>query len=107
MTSVPEYYKVLAQPVSKEQGLPHLKNLRISKLKATGAQEAFSVLSYPESPLENVSFQDIEIHAQSAGVIQNAQNWRFGNTVIQTADHSRVELKESREVTGLQTQGAQ
>jgi polygalacturonase len=106
MTSVPEYYKVLAQQVSPERGLPHLKNVRISNVKATGAREAFSVLSYPDSPLQNVTFRDIDIQAQRAGAIQNAQNWKFENTRIRTVDRSTVDVKESRDVTGLPKEGA-
>jgi len=101
LTSIPDYYSVLAQDVPREKGIPHLKNVRISNLKASGSREAFSVSSYPESPLQDVTFRNIDIQAQRAGTIQNAENWRFENTRIQTADGSRVALKESRGVTGL------
>jgi polygalacturonase len=104
LAKVPEYYKVLTQPISRERGLPHLRNVRISNVKATGATEAFSVLSYSESPLQNVTFRDIDIQAQRAGTIQNAENWRFESIRIQTSDRSRVELKDSRDVTGLPLQ---
>jgi hypothetical protein len=43
----------------------------------------------------------VEIEAQQGGTIQHAENWRFVNTRIVTADGSRVALKESRGVTGL------
>ena len=33
--------------------------------------------------------------------IENAENWKFLNTRIQTADGSHVTLKDSRGVTGL------
>ena len=101
LTNVPDYYSVLAQDVPREKGIPHLKNVRISNLKASGSREAFSVSSYPDSPLQDVTFRNIDIQAQRAGTIQNAENWKFENTRIQTADGSRVALKESRGVTGL------
>jgi polygalacturonase len=104
LASVPDYYKVLAQQVPHEAGIPHLKNVRIYNLKASGSREAFSVSSYPDSPLQNVTFQNIDIESQRAGTIQNAENWKFEKTRIQTADGSRVALKESRGVTGLQAQ---
>jgi polygalacturonase len=99
---VPEYYSVLAQEVPREKGIPHLRNVKIYNLKATGSREAFSVASYPDSPLKDVTFRNIDIAAQQAGVIQNAENWKFENVRIQTADGSRIALKESRGVTGLQ-----
>jgi polygalacturonase len=104
LANVPDYYKVLAQPVSPERGLPHLRNVRIANVKATEATEAFSVLSYPVSPLQNVTFRNIDLSAQRAGVIQNAENWRFENTRIQTSDQSHVQLKDSRDVKGLPPQ---
>jgi len=98
---VPEYYSVLAQEVPREKGIPHLRNVKIYNLKAAGSQEAFSVGSYPDSPLRDVTFRNVDIVAQRAGTIQNAENWKFENTSIQTADGSRVALKESRGITGL------
>jgi polygalacturonase len=90
LTSIPDYYKVLAQEVPRAQGLPHLKNVRISNLKAVGTRDAFSVSAYPEAPLQDVTFQNIDIQAQRAGTIQNTENWRFTGTRIQTADGSRI-----------------
>jgi hypothetical protein len=101
LTNVPDYYSVLAQDVPREKGIPHLKNVRIYNLKASGSRDAFSVSSYPDSPLQDVTFRNIDIQSQRAGTIQNAENWKFESTRIQTADGSRVALKESHGVTGL------
>jgi len=97
----PDYWLVLAAEVPRDKGIPRLRNVRVSNFKAVGVQEAFSVASYLDSPLENVTFQNVEIQAQRAGEIQNAANWKFENTRIQTTDGSRVALKESRGVAGL------
>ena len=40
------------------------------------------------------------------GVIQNAENWKFENLRIRIVDRSTVDLKESRDVTGLPEEGA-
>lgn len=101
LANIPEYYAVLAQEVPREKGLPHLRNVKIYDLKATGAREAFSVAAYADAPLQNVSFRNVDIQAQRGGQILNAENWKFENTRIQTADGSHVALKDSREVTGL------
>lgn len=101
LTDVPEYWRVLAQPVPPERGLPHLRNVRIANLHATEARDAFSVSSYPSAPSQDVTFNNVEIQAQRAGTIQNAENWKFAATKIQTADGSRVALRDSTGVTGL------
>ena len=101
MVNVPAYWRVLAEPVPPAKGIPHLRNVRISKFTVASAKEAFSVAAYPEAPLLDVTFTDADIRAQKAGTIENAENWKFVNTRIQTTDGSHVTLKDSRGVTGL------
>ena len=60
--------------------------------KATGAREAFSVSAYPEAPLEDFSFDHIDIEAKTAGTIANAKNWKMENMEIKTADGSKVKF---------------
>ncbi|HTX37884.1 MAG TPA: glycoside hydrolase family 28 protein [Bryobacteraceae bacterium] len=105
MKEVPAYWRVLTQPVPPEKGLPHLRHVRISDIHATGARRAFSVVSYPDSPLEDFELKNIRIAAQTAGSIANAANWKFTDTEIQTADGSRVTLKDCRGITGLDSAG--
>ena len=101
MQDVPAYWKALTQRVPPEQGLPHLRNVRISGIKATGAKRAIVAAAYKDAPLENFKFKNLEIEAQEAGGIQDAVNWIFVNTHIKSADGSRVTVKDSRGVTGL------
>jgi hypothetical protein len=101
MQDVPAYWKALTQRVPPEQGLPHLRNVRISGIKATGAKRAIVAAAYEDAPLENFKFKNLEIEAQEAGGIQDAVNWIFVNTHIKSADGSRVTVKDSRGVTGL------
>jgi polygalacturonase len=101
MTNVPDYWRVLAEPVPEERGLPHLRNVRISNIAATDSRQAFSVASYQDSPLQNMKFTNLDIRAATAGIIENAENWQFVNTKIQAIDGSKVMLKDCRKVTGL------
>jgi len=101
MANVPDYWRVLTAPVPPEKGLPHIRNVRISGVHGTGVGRAFAVASYPDSPLENFTFEDLDIAAQAAGSIQNAAGWKFTKTRIQAADGSSVEIKDSRGVSGL------
>ena len=90
---MPDYWRVLTEVVPPEKGLPHFRRVRISGLKSTGAQRAFAVSSYAESPLVDFQFKDIEIEAKTAGTIANSQGWKFENMTIKTADGSTVTAK--------------
>jgi polygalacturonase len=101
MTNVPRYWRVMAQPVPHDKGLPHFRHIRIEDIRATGAQTAFSVAAFPDPPLLDFDFNNVVIDAHTAGTIRNAENWRFTNVRIRTADGSRLVLKDSAAVTGL------
>ena len=90
---MPAYWRVLTEVVPPEKGLPHFRKIRISGLKATGAQRAFAVSSYADSPLVDFEFKDIEIEAKTAGTIVNTQGWKMEGMRIQTADGSTVTVK--------------
>lgn len=98
---VPSYWKTLLMPVTPEQGLPHFRNIRISDIKATDAQQAFAVSAYPNAPLIDFEFKNIDIKAKSAGSIQDAENWTFTDTRIVVTDGSHVATKGSKNINGL------
>jgi polygalacturonase len=90
---MPAYWRVLTEAVPPEKGLPHFRNITVSGLKSTGAQRAFAVSSYADSPLVDFTFKDIEIEAKTAGTIANSQGWKMEDIRIKTADGSTVTLK--------------
>jgi hypothetical protein len=98
---VPDYWRVLATPVPADKGLPHVRNVQIANLKATGAKQAFSVNAYPNDPIENFTLSNVDIQAQTAGTIANAQNWTFSNVDIQTTDSTHVTIKDCSGMNGL------
>jgi hypothetical protein len=102
MTVVPDYWRVLAAPVSPQQGLPPIHNIRISEIKALDAMQAFGVSAYAEAVLRDFEFRKIDIEAKTAGSIQNAENWKFTDTRIDTVDGSRVKVTDSKGITGLE-----
>jgi polygalacturonase len=97
----PEYWRVLTEPVPPEQGLPHLRDIEVSKIKATGARQAFAVASYKDSPLTHLQFHDLDIEAATAGNIQYADGWKFSEVKLKIGDGSKVAVKDSQRVTGL------
>jgi polygalacturonase len=90
---MPAYWRVLTEPVPPEKGLPHFRNITVSGLRSTGAQRAFAVSSYAESPLVDFTFKDIEIEAKTAGTIANTLGWKMEDMHIKTADGSTVTVK--------------
>jgi len=101
MRNVPDYWRKLAEPVSLEQGLPHVRDVKISELKATGAKQAFEISSYENDPILNFDFDRLDIEAKSAGTIADAENWTFEHTAIKTEDGSHVTLNNSKNIRGL------
>jgi polygalacturonase len=95
MTDVPAYYKVLATPVPEKQGLPHFRNVHISYVKATGAQQAFNVSAYAHAPLEDFHIDHLDIEAATAGTVANAKNWKMEDNKIQTVDGSQVKFTDA------------
>lgn len=102
MKDVPDYWRVLLAPVPPQLGLPHFRDVHISDVTATGAQQAFTVSAYPDAPLENFELRNIRIDAKNAGSVQNAQNWSFVGVTVKTADGSKLRLKDSKGVTGIE-----
>jgi hypothetical protein len=100
--NVPPYYRILAQPVPTSQGMPHLRDVQISDLTATGARSAFEVSGYPSAPIEDFLFEHLNIAAKAAGTIADAENWTFIDTEIHTADGSHIVLKDCRNIKGLE-----
>jgi len=101
MTSYPGYWKVLATPVPQAQGEAKFHNVRIWNLKATGATTAFEVDAFPDRRLDNFNFSHIQIDAATAGHISDAENWKFSDTTIKTADGSVVALSDNANVQGI------
>jgi polygalacturonase len=97
----PDYWKILTEPVPPEKGLPHLRGVRISDVKAAGIRQAFNVVSYKDSPLRDFTFRNLDIEAQRGGTIQNAEDWKFTDTRIRTPEGQGVVLKDCKDVSGI------
>ncbi len=98
----PDYWRILTTVVPPEKGLPHLRQVRISGVKGSATRQAFSVNSYKDSPLEDFILKNFNITARTAGTIQNASQWQFEDVTIQAEDKSKVVVKDSVKVTGLE-----
>jgi polygalacturonase len=100
-THYPDYWRVLATPVSAEKGMPHIRDVHIWNIKATGGKTAFEVGAFPQVPLEHFKLDHLDIEAQTAGHIQNASDWTFSDLALHTSDGSQIAVTESTNIQGL------
>lgn len=93
--SVPDHWKKLAQRVTpEEKGYCKLRNVLISNVKVYGhAWKAFRVEGISERPIENIIFENVELHTETAGHIRNAKNWQFINSTFHIDDQKLPEIE--------------
>jgi polygalacturonase len=106
LTSVPDHWRVMTQPVSAERGRARLSDVRVSDIKAIGAKTAFEVAAFPEAPLERFTFDNLDLDAQTGGRIANARDWTFRRSRIDTLDGKAPEVVDSSGVVGLEPRPA-
>jgi polygalacturonase len=90
--NIPDHWKILTTPVSKEKGMPHLQDIYISDLQAE-TNSAFLMQAYEEAPLKNIHFRNLHIKANDAGFIAHATNVSFHNVQLEISDKDPVSLE--------------
>jgi polygalacturonase len=106
ITDVPDYWRALATPVPRAQGIPRIHDVRLSDIKAVGGKVGFEAAAYPEAPLRDFNFERLDWDVREAGSIANAENWRFTDCNIDTLDGTGPKVTDSRNVTGLRPRAA-
>lgn len=106
ITDVPDYWRALATPVPREQGIPRIHDVRLSDIKAVGGKVGFEAAAYPDAPLRDFTFERLDWDVRDAGSIANAENWRFVDCNIDTLDGTGPKVTDSRDVTGLRSRAA-
>lgn len=101
ITDIPDYWRALATPVPREQGIPRIRDVRLSDIKAVGGKIGFEAAAYEEAPLRDFSFDRLDWDVREAGSIANADNWRFSDCKIDTLDGTGPKVTASRGVVGL------
>ncbi len=73
---VPAHWIAMTRPIEPPgRGIPEFRNIEISRVTATGAKRAFEVVAHPEKPIHHLTWSDIDISAEQAGVIRHAAGW--------------------------------
>lgn len=93
--TLPAHWKAMLTPVAAEKGLPHFRNVRITNLRAVGAQTAISASGVAASLLDNFHLTNVHISAEKAGTISFAQNWQLTKIEVETPDKTPVAVKNS------------
>lgn len=101
ITDIPDYWRALATPVPREQGIPRIRDVRLSDIKAVGGKIGFEAAAYEEAPLRDFTFDRMDWDVREAGSIANADNWRFSDCKIDTLDGTGPKVTASRGVVGL------
>jgi len=101
VTEVPPYWRVLATPVPRAKGIPRLDDVRVHDIVAVGAKQAFDVAAYAEAPLRKFRFGRLVWDADSAGRIENADDWEFRDSKIRGRDGRLPTIVHSVNVKGL------
>lgn len=95
---VPDHWVKLLEPVPKERGIPTFRNIRVRNVTGKNVKRAIQAEGLRENPLQQFSFENIHISAKEAGTIRYAENWTFGNVVIETPKGRRVQVRRSKHV---------
>lgn len=97
--AVPEHWKKMLHPVDPGKGVPVFKDIIITDIYVDNAAKAIFADGLPEKPLKNFLISNVRIDALTAGLVRNAENWRFVNINIATRDQSKPEIINSKNIT--------
>ena len=93
---IPIHWKKMLNRVEPaEKGIPVFKDVYISNMIGVGIKKAFNIAGLKGSPVENFSFTDVNLEANTAGTIDFANNWKVKNVSLKTKDGSKVKVENS------------
>ena len=78
-TWLPEEFRT---PVPTEQGTPVFRNITVRNLVARNSVSAGSLVGLPESPLRDVTLENVDISAKNAFTVRNAIGLKFNNVKV-------------------------
>lgn len=80
------------------EGTPRYRDMLFSNITARGARVAGSITGLREMPIENLTFDNVHIQAETGFTCTNAKGITFLDTVIDTQKGSSLTLKNSSDV---------
>lgn len=96
------YPKIPASDTAQEltKMTPVFRNIQISNMKATCRRDAGVIVGLPESAIENLTLENVEISARTGLTIRNAKGIRFKNVNVRV-ETGQPFILENAEVEGL------
>lgn len=93
---IPKRWTILSQPVDPEKGIPLVRNVLVKDVVATLSEDsekhlawkqscAFDINAYSQRPMEDVTFEDVEITADTFGEIAGVQGLKWKNVTVTIA----------------------
>jgi len=104
---IPDHWKKLIMKVEPaEKGIPEFRNITISRVKASGSEQALAVKANAAKPVHDIQLSDVTIESTKAGSIENARDWKMENVVIKTTDARPIQIKNCQNVVAPQVMTA-
>jgi polygalacturonase len=76
---IPEQFRT---PVPPDKAVPVFRNIVVRNLKARNAKTAAYIVGLPESPIREITLDDIDIEAERGFTIRNASGLHFTNVRV-------------------------
>lgn len=96
-TEWPAHWKVMTSPVEpKVRGIPEFRNIRITNVTVTGAQQAFYANGYAEKPIHDLAWENVSIEAEECGEIHHARDWSMDNVRLLIHTNDTLILEDTR-----------
>ena len=76
---IPEEFR---EPVAAEKGTPVFRNITVRNLKARDCDSAGSLVGLAESPLKNITLENVDIRAEKQFTVRNTTGLKFNNVKL-------------------------
>ena len=96
---MPRHWTVMTTRVEpEERGIPEFKNLRFSNIQVKEAEQGIYANAYAEKPMHHLQWENIQIEANKAGVINHAAHWKMDAVDLITLENRALQLNNAEEV---------
>ncbi len=96
--SLPEHWKKMLEPVDPAIGTPKFKDMIFSNIVATNSTNAIKIGGTKESTVDNFTFKNVYIQAETSGLVKYAKDWDCENFRIDGKDKLKIEKSDNVEV---------
>ena len=82
---LPQHWQKLMTKVPEDLGTPYIRDITISNIKAVDSERAISINGRKNQKAGKFLLENIDITANKAGKIKNAEGWTFKNVKMSGA----------------------